>query len=198
VVVGSLNPQILTPQWVAKYVFDENLAVEQPVSVPDLQRGGLVPFLAPFKLEDRGISWQPALNRVQVFATADGADAGEVVAKILEELPHTPVQAVGSNFDFEIGGELAAGLGKLCRPDLASALADDRFSLLGVLAVIKMATADAVLSIAFDPTERPPNLRFNFHRDVATTTDAAIAARHWKDDRQEADRLFGLITERAR
>jgi len=97
---GIWNPAILGPDWLAKYAFgkkeNEQVAVtiEYP-TVPDL----------PLRINMENMLIMPGRSRVIIAVPGAVNDAElnrvEVVSQaILAQLPHTPMQAVGQNFEF--------------------------------------------------------------------------------------------------
>lgn len=94
VLVGKWNPAILTPQWVGKHLFEkEKIKFEVTFGSRYLLR-----------LSGPGAEIAPTPDRVTIYAeesTHEGLDCIERLGrKLIEMLPHTPIEAVGVNHAF--------------------------------------------------------------------------------------------------
>ncbi len=87
VALGPFNPFIITPEWLVR---TEILPRDGEI------RFGLVSEGAGF--EFLGVRWEIDLSRLVVSSTK--YDCGDLVAKVLDQLLHTPVRGVGNNFQF--------------------------------------------------------------------------------------------------
>jgi hypothetical protein len=99
VIPGAWNPAIFSPEWIGRFVF-----YKKP--------GDLVPFFqvvfstpparAVMYYDVFGIS--PSSERVDIYANSlirgDIEDIESKCVKILNLLPHTPISALGINFQF--------------------------------------------------------------------------------------------------
>lgn len=97
VIVGRWNPHIFSIDWVAKHLFDyrEGATVE----VVQMMSPGLAPI---FLIQDVG--FRCTRDRLEIFAR-EGSEAclrsvETLAVKALSTLSHTPVSAIGANFDF--------------------------------------------------------------------------------------------------
>ena len=88
VIVGRFNPAILSPQWIAENVFEASEEIQVEVATT-LDSSSVV-----YRLLD--ISWAVAADHLRVSGSPERI--GELSAKVLELLPHTPVNAAGVNF----------------------------------------------------------------------------------------------------
>lgn len=101
VLVGSFNPSILSPQWVAVhglgYPPEKEFQVEMLAAI-----GGANQQRFSFE----GLSYSAAYRRLTFHLdphdVAGSERQIEVAAKILHELPHTPLNGVGLNFAFHV------------------------------------------------------------------------------------------------
>jgi hypothetical protein len=104
VLAGSWNRAIFTPNWMAKYLFEESqessekrelkVEVEVPV-IPAL--GALVFTIADLRIQ---VDSQKAIITPKLCTDKVLRLAETVARRILKTLPHTPLQAFGINFVF--------------------------------------------------------------------------------------------------
>lgn len=101
IVAGSFNPSILSPSWVGQHGlgYDPNKEFQVEFLGPVSGFGA-----APRFSFDR-FSYSPNFQSVTVHLAGLPADIcqrnAQVVRKILQQLPHTPVTGVGINFSFK-------------------------------------------------------------------------------------------------
>lgn len=99
VVVGTWNPAIFTPEWVASNLCaDSNAEVGLAFSNGD--------ETAPRKLTFEGVELLSGTHQIAVLSqmlTVEGiVKAADVVSRILNTLIHTPVAEAGINYGFEL------------------------------------------------------------------------------------------------
>jgi hypothetical protein len=103
VLAGSLNPAILTPQWVFKQAGLEDLGDRAVRAFLGVGVGGMI---AQPKYELEGFSYTASSSNVVLAPTATDEGGLELIEKvalgILRALPHTPLIGVGHNFSFRI------------------------------------------------------------------------------------------------
>jgi len=117
VAIGAFNPYIITPEWLVRFGFylrDDEVKIR------------MVPLGEGASFEFRRVQWQVDNQRLIVSSTDRTVDCGGTVSKVLDLLPHTPVQAVGHNFHFsatkeEWGDRPAPVLGQKSFHDLEDA-----------------------------------------------------------------------------
>ena len=102
VLVGSFNPAILTPQWIARNA----LGVEAGENIQVQMIAPVVGFGAMPQYSFNGITYTPSFQNVTfLLANLDVQGREHVattIAAILEQLPHTPVVGLGFNFGFTV------------------------------------------------------------------------------------------------
>jgi hypothetical protein len=188
ILAGSLNPHILTPGWLVKEGILPEGSEKPEVTLQ-------IPTMAPqFKMS--GISWFATPDRLDVRALEDregGEHPGEIVARILAKLPHTPVTAVGNNFHFRLpqapealAAQIESNLLKSLRREMAEQIQakEDRVT----LSLKVPCLSGAILNLTIEP-HRQSIVRFNFHHALATWEAAATAARGWPDELAHARTL---------
>jgi hypothetical protein len=89
VAIGSFNPAIITPDWLSELGLC-TVTKEDALRYANLTSEDA--FVAG------GFEWEVDSGRLAVIAAAPDRDCGAMVAKVLKELPHTPIQAIGHNF----------------------------------------------------------------------------------------------------
>jgi hypothetical protein len=180
VITGAWNPLIITPQWLRKY----EVVAEAPEKAKRLLAEG------PFAFEFENLHWASTHDRLAI-ASSQGVNCGVYAARILDLLPHTPVQAVGSNFQFTTP-ESDWPAGKLPR------LGDLSLGSPSPLAIKQVrwdcaADIDSETMLNFAVAQTEKNIvvcSFNFHRNSENPQDVARFAKRWEDDYRKARGLL--------
>lgn len=180
--LGALNPGILRPPWLA-----EQGVIPGPEAEFRVQLGPHGGAAASF--ETSLYVWAVDSRRLIVNGASTDADPGEFVAVVMDKLQHTPVEAVGNNFQFESSPEIGGEVWRQCyQVQLPETIAK---SLLSHEFIHKFEHNDAIVSlkqVVKDGAVRA--IDFNFHRPVTTPETAAAAAREWPADRRVAKSLM--------
>jgi hypothetical protein len=169
VLAGAWNAAILTPDWLSRHLGfpAQGLNLEFPVGNPTLPvrfrfsevRMVVLPqvlVLAPLRDEEASLTQMEAYARV-----------------LLEHLPHTPVTAVGINFDFT-QAEPGEVLRRLFRTTDSSALAERDLVVDSIELRRRMPRCNGwTVSLTLAQTQGVAAANLNFHREVQTATDAA-------------------------
>ena len=116
---GHWNRAIFNPQWiVGRLTEDKKLGLEIPISSPEL------PMRVTF--DDLALTVMASRLQVNVKRCEDHLvqRARKVVQRVLKDLTHTPVTAVGINFRFECGSPTGKLLESFGTRDL-EALSDE-------------------------------------------------------------------------
>ena len=162
VAIGAFNPYVITPGWLVKYKVcsrDDELNVR----MVSLGEGAAFGF--------GKVQWQVDGQRLSVSTTDRSEDCGELVSKVLKFLPHTPIQAMGHNFQFtatraEWGDRPGPQLGHRRLEDLEGA---EQVRWRGVFQA-----GDARLEVTLAHEPELVAVFFNFHRNM--NLDIAIVA----------------------
>lgn len=188
VAVGRFNPAILVPDWLVK---------ERILPPGDAEFEALFGGVQMVRFHHAGIMWQPSLGRLMAEGETPDANPGEFVAQILDKLIHTPLRAVGNNFDFEIADEAAAQRAvSAIQCQLPSLLKAEKSGLKYSVTQTVLYGDDCLLGITLNvEKDSPLMIQFNFHRDTASASTAAAAARHFGADEEEAKRLLEVILQ---
>lgn len=91
-VVGAFNPRLIRPEWVTRNVGDPELKVAEVLFPPE--------FDAPPLFRADHLFWSVSSERLVAHHELPERTA-LFVSTILEKLPHTPIRAVGINFQFK-------------------------------------------------------------------------------------------------
>ena len=174
VIVGALNPVILTPPWVRQH----GLALQAGEDFPVELQASLIGGQGPPRLKFDGINYT-ATSRNLTFLLAESsleecAKATKCASLIFSELRHTPVQGVGFNFVFASEEtpkplvSLASNNGSL----------RDNFGEASEIVARRWANLvkwdDAVVTVEVELDNDGAKIKFNFHY---TTESAEVASR---------------------
>src|SRR5258708_10953272 len=101
VVAGAWNPAILTPPWVLRFGLGRPDS-QEPVQIAMLAGQGVVFDFPRYTLPEFSYVVRPdTLIFVPSTQTAGQfANVEDAAAAMLENLPHTPVNGIGHNFEF--------------------------------------------------------------------------------------------------
>jgi len=181
--LGPFNPHIITPEWLVKNKVCEDAEVE--IRFIPLSQG------LAFSFKD--VQWQ--IDSRMLMVASRKANCGELVAKVVGLLPHTPVRAVGNNFHYAcskedwgksplpmLGGNRSGALDELGRVE------QTRWA-----CVIRRDDVRIEVTVAED--EPGMAILFNFHRETKNAEEACKAAGHFESDHRRSQellhRLFG-------
>lgn len=185
VALGPFNPYIINPEWVIKYVVSP--ADEVRIRLMDVGEG------RAFRIGN--LEWHVDTRRLMLSGDRVDAACGKLVAKVLELLPHTPVNAVGHNFHYvgnrdEWAATLAPKLGDKSIGDLTEAGDVDQvrwagiFNRPGVRVEITVALGQETVVVML-----------NHHRVTGTKDirEAVAACLEFQHDEQVSRELLKLI-----
>lgn len=162
VIAGSWNVSVITPNWIAEQIdwlsSDENVPLEVAIGTGATR----------FTIED--IDIQTAPNRLDLIAATETPETydriGELGRAIVEELPHTPLQAVGHNIVYSLEENESFRNINGMDIDRAQELYQD---IAGALAVNTMQLKhaieydDRVLNLTFRVSRKEVSIDFNYH-----------------------------------
>ena len=183
VLVGAINRAILWPEWLVKC----NLVQDGETQTEFMLTSG--PVLYRYSIG--GFQWTIDSGKLVVEGVSEDANPGEMVARVIDTLKHTPVHAVGNNFRFAPDAEAGQRLHDRSRSRLSRDLGE-RYASGDVSTTVFVAPhEDSKLSVSFESNGATIiGVLANFHRDVADADQAAQAARRWQADRDAASRLL--------
>lgn len=103
IILGNWNPRIFRPFWIKTQLFG---------LPPENEIQGLVNFdELDFAFEHNGITLFPKYNSLEIqiieYSQEKGLIVGELVKKILELLPQTPIKALGVNIKYNFTNEIS-------------------------------------------------------------------------------------------
>ena len=193
VLLGIWNPAILNPDWLARHAFGKKETNEVPVTLEFTPFPGLPP-----RLTIEGIVIQPGRTRVvitlpQQVGNEELDKAERVAGALFRELPHTPIQAVGQNFEFI---ESAPAEEQLRIFDSANDLpgkCDFRFDTTSQRLVVTIEFEGRTLNLTRTIANGQLTVSFNFHYVVTSAVAAAekITGNHsLKQNQQHALKII--------
>jgi hypothetical protein len=183
--LGPFNPYIITPEWLVKTQVCEDQEVE--IQFTPISQG------VAFSFEE--VKWQIDFRTLLVASRTK--NCGELVARVLERLHHTPVRAVGNNFHYACGMEHWGDsplpmLGAKGRDALGQFGTVDQTRWAGVLFRDKVR-----VEVTVAQSEAGVAVLFNFHRDTKDSAEAQAAAHCFDTDKQASRELLeGLFHQK--
>ncbi len=168
VIAGSWNAGIFQPPWVSGHVFQAqqmNMEVQLGVVSPILRyNSGLSTLIV-----------QPDMivGGVREETQAAVAEVSQILCRILGELPHTPVTAIGINFGFHEGHPEGRLLENFSIADNQKIV--DAGGTVRQTTILREITLDGGLLRLRETSEEDGSIHFhlNFHYDVTSAENAA-------------------------
>ncbi len=179
VALGPFNPYIITPEWLARTGILP--AGEAETRFKDIGEGTAFEF--------QRVSWEVDLRRLVVSSLEK--DCGDLVAKVLDQLRHTPVRAVGNNFHFactldEWGTSPLPSLGK----NLAEVATFEQTRWAGV---IRREGVRIEVTVVSGDDSLAVLINHRRETDVRDFQIAIAAAKQFAHDRQISEQLLGSL-----
>jgi len=175
VVLGAWNPAIVNPQWLLRQEIVKTIPTDVEFGFQPLRRA------IRFPLAD--MTWEVNDSRLAVICKSM-KNCGTYAAKVLADLSHTPVQAIGTNFVFK--GEtrdwpksiVQAGKLRVAEPYSATRISQVSWE--------EVADLDEDTALKLTTTTDMTNVvvSFNFHRNCDDAAKARKFARRWRKDRE--------------
>lgn len=160
IVTGRWNALIFTPAWIKENLFDN-------ADIPVSMAWPLGDPTASMRITCGGVSIFPSSQALDI-QTADTSKAGikkagEITAKILHLLPHTPIGALGINFRFS-EKNFCATLEALFGFADAAKIPSDKYTLAGTQISRSFATGgEDLLNLSVSRLAEEMVFEFNFH-----------------------------------
>jgi hypothetical protein len=186
VVLGAWNPAIVQPQWLLERKVVVAGSAENIAANP--QTKGLF-----FQMD--GVNWLIDEQRLQIWAP-DKRDTGVYAARVLDLLPYTPIQAVGTNFFFQssLRDWPREKLPQLGDWTLETAPKEFQFEQFLWGGTRRMAETSCQLNLT--RAGETVSLNINLHRNVLDASRASEYAGRWANDwkcaREMVSQIFGL------
>ena len=176
VIVGSWNPAILQPEWLAHEIFSYPDQERVPVQMELSPRPGLPPR---FTIEN--LTFVPDYERLTITpVTGEGIEIDDTTLNLMEEkallvldqLPHTPISAFGQNFEFteEHPGDALLSVFEL-NDDFANH-AQFTYTSASITVSTALQLDNRVLNFTRIFKDGRVTVKFNFHYKAATTREA--------------------------
>lgn len=174
--IGAFNPHIITPQWLIK---------QGVCAAADFQ----IRFFPPrqglaFSLNET--QWQIDFDSLSVDSRRH--NCGELLGRVIELLPHTPIRAVGNNFHYAASRE-SWDTCPLPVPGLDKGL--DQFGMVDERRWSTVIRNESVrIEVTVAESESAMAAQFNFHRETASAEQARQAAHHFEQDRRISEEIL--------
>ena len=172
VLAGAWNPAIIQPNWLAQEVFEQQDGDEMPVQMEFSPTPGLPPR---FILQE--IRFVPTKDRLIISpenTTDEALNLAENKARaILQALPHTPVQAIGQNFDLIEENPSDSLLSIFNLNDSLEEKLEIDYTLSSTTVAVALDLGDYTLNLSRKFSEGNVLIKFNFHYDVINATNGA-------------------------
>lgn len=166
VIVGDWNVRLLTPEWVAKNLFEgKEIQVEALLRPGDQHLRYNFAEISILPEPDRIIITEKAIND-EVLQSAE-----QVAIKTLELLPHTPIRALGINFGF-IEENPGPELTSLFELNDRAELADFDCKTISTEIHRRFETEHGILKLKQTLSDGNIALHLNFHYDVSSIEEA--------------------------
>ncbi|MEZ5843982.1 MAG: hypothetical protein R3D27_09630 [Hyphomicrobiaceae bacterium] len=198
VIVGHWNAAILNePGWIARHILGvpegQQIDLQAIIVGNQVGPGRLAPQKQIWMFEHFGMSCSD--QRLEIYSRdIDNLQPlYDVTSAIAEKLPHTPVRAAGVNFQFQLGGDLAATTPLLETSEAFDALgairSQERVDSIempaeGLLNVEGLDPPTTLLNLSRKTDFASAEIKFNYHVDlpgIATLSlwVGAAPVRHW-------------------
>lgn len=176
--LGPFNPHIIMPEWLVKngVCADEEVEIRfQPLSQ------GLA-----FSFKD--VQWQIDFRLLMVASRKE--NCGDIVAKVVGLLPHTPVRAVGNNFHYACTKEDWGGRPLPMVDGSGLAELDDLGRVEQTRWACVMRSEDVRIEATVAMDEPGMAVLFNFHRETRSAQEAQRAAEYFEADHRKTQELL--------
>jgi hypothetical protein len=160
IVAGAWNRAIFTPEWIARNIFSVEKDVAINIDVP-------LNFLAPYRVRHNEIAVLVSSINLEIATDSCSYElldkAREYARRAIEELPKTPISAVGFNFRYRCK-ELPIELMEVSECKIDKAFSDDGFEIVGRQIRRSLKYGDGLINVdfLFDQPESAA-LVLNFH-----------------------------------
>jgi hypothetical protein len=177
--IGPFNPYIITPEWLVKQGVCADEEVE--IRVHPLKQGLAFTF--------KDVDWRIDFRLLVVASRKE--NCGELVAKVIHDLPHTPVRAIANNFSYACSRE-AWGPSPFLTDDNCRLPGVDTF---GSVEETRWAwvirSGDTRIDLTVAKEDSGMAVLFNFHREPKGSADEARrAAECFEIDRRKSRDLL--------
>lgn len=178
IALGPFNPHIISPGW----LFAEKICQDNEVELRFL------PMSQGMAFRIRDVDWQIDFHSLMV--QSQKVNCGELVAKVVEKLHHTPVHAVGNNFHYsgtvnEWNSRPLPMLGKKGWDSFGGIGTIDQLRWTGTFVENSIRT-----EVTLGQTEAAIVVLFNFHRNTKGSESAVKAAQQFDDDQKKSKELL--------
>lgn len=182
-IVGAFNPHIVHPVWLTSQSICANKDEEIKMRVLPLHQG--------LSFDLGSAHWQIDFRSLLIQSRT--ANCGELASRVLELLPHTPVQAVGNNFHYACGKDewAESPIPMLGEKAIAGSEEMGQVEQTRWGCVFRTEEVRTEVTLAYE--DAGVVVLFNFHRETKRTEEAGQAADRFEADRQTSIDLVGRL-----
>lgn len=193
IVAGDWNRAILTPNWIARFLFE--LAPATPVDVLVALDGA-----GPFQVRNGSLTIIPLPGQLLIQVgepTIEQLELGlTVMSRAVKQLPRTPLRACGVNLRFRTSDRPAALITNT-RTQSERLLSDEGFRILSRRRGETLEHGEGTLNVIIDvPTDGEIGITFNFDRQSEDASEiSAWLMQPAAELATTAKRLLALLTD---
>lgn len=180
--LGSFNSHIITPEWLVKHKVCDDAEVEFRF-IP------LVQGLA-FSLKD--VRWQIDSRLLLVESCRE--NCGDLMAKVIDLLPHTPIRAVGNNFHYAASREDWNNSPLPMLGDARYGNLEESVRVEQTLWACVIRKDEVRVEVTVAEDEPGMAVLFNFHRETNNSEGAIKAARQFADDQRWSEDMIRRLS----
>jgi hypothetical protein len=186
IVVGAWNPAILTPDGIARRLFELNREAPVEVQVAIDQQ-------APIRVVHGGLMVIPSRNNLVVQPATSGTDglrrAATILARAVRKLPETPMTAAGVNIRFRLD-PVPDELIQIVESEVDARLADLGFAIRHRGLKRRLTWNEGVVNCQWLHDDEGSRVGYNFH--LASSEPEALA--RWVERCEEMVREASRLT----
>jgi hypothetical protein len=184
--VVSLIPYIISPEWLLQQGIIPN--IEQIELGLGALRAGI-----QFKIDN--VEWLVDDKGLVVSSENEVVDCGDFAAGVISKLPHTPITAVGCDFNFTAGiGDWNQRrfpvLGTLRKEDFPNGWGSEAVRWGGTFRI-----DDSRIGITIAQAEDTVTISFNHHRVTQSSDQAVKAVQQFSSDRQRSKEMLSYLVD---
>ena len=178
VLLGGFNPHIIQPHWLVQHEVAAGEPEEPAISVQINIGGGA----QPIRFSLGSFDWEVGLTRLKI-SSDEGRAPSDMIRKLLGLLPHTPIRAVGHNFQLrDDERKWEQSVARLPNYDLFQSKLGEQTS--SAIVSRSKPDEDVEVRITFTISESKAMIDANYHRAVDGMQGALHAIERFESDQK--------------